>query len=117
MVMATGIVSIAADLLAMPLVAKPLFWLNLLLFSALWLLPLHRIVRNGDRFLADLTDHVRGPGFFTAVAACCILGSQWLVIYDAAGAADFLWLCAIALWLALTYTIFTGITIKEQKPT
>ncbi|HKA34618.1 MAG TPA: tellurite resistance/C4-dicarboxylate transporter family protein [Candidatus Binatia bacterium] len=117
MVMATGIVSIAADLLAMPLVAKPLCWLNLLLFAALWLLTLHRIVRHGDRFLADLTDHVRGPGFFTAVAACCILGSQWLVIYDAAGAADFLWLCAIALWLALTYTIFTGITIKEQKPT
>jgi tellurite resistance protein TehA-like permease len=117
MVMATGIVSIAADLHGMPLIAVPLCWVNAVLFAALWLLTLDRFIRHRARFLADLTDHVRGPGFFTAVAACCILGSQWLVSYDAARAADFLWLFAIALWLALTYTIFTGITIKEEKPT
>src|SRR5581483_3289512 len=113
MVMATGIVSIAADLLEMPLVAVPLCWLNAVIFAALWLLTLHRVVRYRDRFLADLSDHVRGPGFFTMVAAACILGSQWLVIYDAARVADLLWL----LWIVLTYTIFTGITIKENKPT
>lgn len=117
MVMATGIVSIAADLLGMPLVAKPLCWLNLLFFAALWLLTLDRIVRHRERFVADLADHFRGPGFFTMVAAACILGSQWLVIYDGARMAEILWLFAIALWLILTYTIFTGITIKEAKPT
>ena len=117
MVMATGIVSIAADLTEMPAVAAALCWLNLIFFAALWLLTLHRIVRHRRRFAADLVDHIRGPGFFTTVAAACILGSQWLVIYDAARMAELLWFFAVALWLVLTYTIFTGVTIKESKPT
>jgi hypothetical protein len=27
------------------------------------------------------------------------------------------WIAAIALWIGLTYTIFTGLTVKERKPT
>jgi hypothetical protein len=46
MVMATGIVSLAADLLGMPLVAVPLCWVNAALFAALWLLTLDRIARH-----------------------------------------------------------------------
>jgi tellurite resistance protein TehA-like permease len=117
MVMATGIVSIAAELVEMRRVAAALCWLNLVFFAALWLLTLHRIARHRAHFLADLTDHVRGPGFFTIVAGTCILGSQWLLTYNAAALAEALWLFAIALWLVLTYTIFTAITIKEKKPT
>ena len=117
MVMATGIVSIAADLMEMRPIAAALCWLNVLFFVALWLLTLDRILRHRKRFLADLVDHGRGPGFFTLVAGTCILGSQWLIIYDAARIAEVLWFFSIALWLVLTYSIFTGITIKENKPT
>jgi tellurite resistance protein TehA-like permease len=117
MVMATGIVSIAAHLTGMPRIAAALCWLNLIAFAVLWLLTLDRIVRHRARFFADLVDHGRGPGFFTMVAGTCVLGSQWLVIYDAMGMAEALWLFAIALWPVLTYTIFTGLTVKENKPT
>ena len=117
MVMATGIVSIAADQMEMRAIAAALCWLNVLFFAALWLLTLDRLARHRRRIAADLVDHGRGPGFFTLVAGTSILGSQWLIIYDAARMAEGLWFFAIALWLVLTYTIFTGITIKENKPT
>jgi tellurite resistance protein TehA-like permease len=117
MVMATGIVSIAADLLKMRSIAVALCWLNLLFFAALWLLTLDRLLRHRDRFFADLVDYGRGPGFFTTIAGTCVLGSQWLIIYDAARMAEALWIFAIILWPVLTYTIFTGFTVRENKPT
>jgi tellurite resistance protein TehA-like permease len=117
MVMATGIVSIAGDLLGMSAIALGLCWLNLFFFVILWLLTFARFVWHRTRFLADLIDHNRGPGFFTTVAATCIFGSQWLIIFQAARLALVLWLLAILLWMVFTYTIFTGVTIKETKPT
>ena len=116
MVMATGIVSIAAALMEMPAIGLALCWLNLLFFIILWLFTLARLVWHRRRFLADLTDHNRGPGFFTTVAGTCILGSQWLILLNAPGMALSLWLFAIPLWMVLTYTIFAGVTVKEDKP-
>jgi tellurite resistance protein TehA-like permease len=117
MVMATGIVSIAAVLLEMETVGFALCWLNLLFFIVLWLLTLGRWVWHRRRLLHDLTDHNRAPGFFTTVAAACILGSQWLMILNASRAALLLWLFAILLWVLFTYTIFASVTVKESKPT
>ncbi len=117
MVMATGIVSIASDLLEMSAIALALCWLNLLGFLILWVLTIGRFMWHRDRFLSDLIDHNRAPGFFTAVAAACILGSQWLIIFQASQLALGLWIFAILLWMLLTYTIFTGVTVKETKPT
>jgi tellurite resistance protein TehA-like permease len=117
MVMATGIVSIASDLLEMSLIAFALCWLNLFFFIILWLLTVARFVWHRTPFLADLIDHNRGPGFFTTVAATCIFGSQWLIIFQAPRLALVLWVFAILLWMILTYTIFTAVTVKETKPT
>ena len=117
MVMATGIIGIGADLTEMSAIAVALAWLNLLLFIALWALTLARLIWYRRRFLSDLIDHNLAPGFFTTVAAASILGSQWLIIYDAALMALGLWFLAILLWTILTYTIFTGLTVKESKPT
>jgi tellurite resistance protein TehA-like permease len=117
LVMATGIVSIASDLLEMRAIAYVLCWLNLFFFVILWLLTCARFVWHRARFLADLIDHNRAPGFFTTVAATCIFGSQWLIIFHASQLALILWVFAIFLWMILTYTIFTGVTVKESKPT
>jgi tellurite resistance protein TehA-like permease len=117
LIMATGIVSIAADLMGMAAIALALCWLNLLMFVALWLLTLARLRWHRRRFLSDLIDHHRAPGFFTTVAAVCIFGSQWLILYDATRTALVFWLFGIVLWMILTYTIFAGLTVKENKPT
>jgi tellurite resistance protein TehA-like permease len=116
MVMATGIVSIAGHLLGMRLVAIPLFWLNIAAYVVLWVLSVLRLSLYPRQFLSDLLDHQRGPGFFTVVAASCILGSQFLLISGSLRLAVILWIVGIILWVGLTYTIFAAFTIKENKP-
>jgi tellurite resistance protein TehA-like permease len=116
MVMATGIVSIAAQLRAMPRLAIVLLWLNLLLYAVLWSLTLVRFARYRDNLIADLFDHGRCVGFFTVVAATCVLGNQFVVVIDRPHIALVLWLAGIALWAILTYSIFTILTVKSEKP-
>ena len=117
MVMATGIVSIAAHVMGMGPVARALFWPNVGLYLILWVLYLARLILHADRFLADLNDHNRGVGFFTMVAGTCVLGNQFVLIRGDAGVATALWVLGIALWLVLTYAILTCLTIKPEKPT
>ena len=76
MVMATGIVSIASDLLEMTVIGVALCWLNLIFFAILLVLTFARLIWHRTRFFCDLIDHSRAPGFFTTVAATCIFGSQ-----------------------------------------
>jgi tellurite resistance protein TehA-like permease len=116
MVMATGIVSIAAQLLQMRTIAVSLSWLNLVAFATLWVLTLARLLYHRRRFFADLIDHNRGVGFFTMVAASCVLGSQCLLVLENSQLARLLWFLGIVLWIGLTYTIFTALTVKEHKP-
>ena len=77
MVMATGIVSVSAHLLGMVQLASVLFVLNVAVYAVIWLLFLLRLWWFRPTIAQDLTDHQRGPGFFTAVAASCILGNQF----------------------------------------
>jgi tellurite resistance protein TehA-like permease len=116
LVMATGIISIAARLLAMPGISKALFGLNLGLALILALATIARLAIYPRKFWADLIDHKRGVGFFTAVAASCVLGTQCLLIGEWRAAAVALWCLGIALWFVLTYTIFTSFAVKELKP-
>ncbi len=116
MVMATGIVSIASHLLDMPAMAYSLFWLNVLAYAVLCVLSTLRLIWFRGQVLHDLFDHARCSGFFTTVAATCVLGSQFIILWDAYGMAIGLWLLAVVLWLILTYSIFTTLTIKEEKP-
>ncbi len=116
MVMATGIVSVSAQMLGMPRLAVALFMLNIAAYVAIWLLNLLRVRWFRSSVLRDLIDHQRGPGFFTAVAGSCILGSQFVLISANYRVAEVLWVLGIALWLVLTYAILTAFTIKENKP-
>jgi tellurite resistance protein TehA-like permease len=82
----------------------------------LWLLTLIRIARYRTRVVADLWDHNRSVGFFTTVAATCVLGNQFIVVQSLPRAAIGLWLLGIALWAISTYVIFTILTVKAVKP-
>ncbi|HRQ40062.1 MAG TPA: hypothetical protein PLD25_19300 [Chloroflexota bacterium] len=91
LVMATGIVSVAAFLLDMTLFAQVLLVVNVAAYLVLWLLTLGRLFFYFPRLLADLTSHARGPGFFTVIAGTCVLGVQLLLIVDGRTAAWWLW--------------------------
>ncbi|WP_323035934.1 tellurite resistance/C4-dicarboxylate transporter family protein [Pararhodobacter sp.] len=117
MVMATGIVSLAANQIGLPIVAWALFGVAGLAYLVLWWLTLLRLLRHPRRMLADVSDHLRGPGFFTMVAASSILGSQCLILLELTAVGFAFWCAAVVLWLGLTYTIFTIFTVKAEKPT
>src|SRR5215831_1657226 len=106
LVMATGIVSIACDLLGLRSIAVPLVWLNIGFYPILWVLTAIRLVRYRDRFLADLRHHGRAVGFFTTVAATCVLGTQLLIVVGSRSVATILWVAGIVLWATITYTVF-----------
>ena len=109
LVMATGIVSIAASLLAMDAVAIVLLWANALFFIVLWALLLLRCAFFFPRVAADLRDHARGPGFFTTVAGTCVFGSQLLIVGGVGGRQPVpfgLWLFGAFLWLMHRVLIF-----------
>ncbi len=116
-VMATGIVSLGARLLGYPRIAIVLFVLNVVLYVALWALYLLRMFRHPRRFFGDMFDHQRGPGYFTVVAATGVLGSQFALLEGNYRITLMLWVVAMVLWIALTYAIFAGLTIKAHKPT
>ena len=98
LVMATGIVSIAANAHGMASLAKALLATNVVAYATLWVLLLIRLVAYRAEVMRDLGDHQRGPGFFTVVAGTCVLGAQLLLVGRAPGPALVLWIVGIALW-------------------
>ncbi|HEU4615196.1 MAG TPA: tellurite resistance/C4-dicarboxylate transporter family protein [Kofleriaceae bacterium] len=117
LVMATGIVSLACELFGLHALAIALFALNIGFYPLLWIRLVARVIRHRDRVKADLTHHGRAVGFFTIVVATCVLGSESIVIAENVTAAIVLWIAGIALWAILVYSVFTLLTVKEQKPT
>jgi len=117
LVMATGIVSIAAHLLGYAFLSLTLFYLNTVQYVALIVLYAARAWRYPRRFFGDMVSHLSGPGYFTMVAGTNILACQFLVLGKSLTVAMGLWAAAIVLWVLLTYTIFTALTVKHEKPT
>jgi tellurite resistance protein TehA-like permease len=116
MVMATGIVAIGCELTGWRPLAIGLSWLNIIFFLVLWALTLARAFVFPRDFFRDLIDHQRGPGFFTIVAGTSVLGRQQIIIFDHYAVATAMWFLAVPLWAGFTYAIFTGFTVKEDKP-
>lgn len=116
LVMATGIVSIACELKGWGSLARALFFVNVPAYGVLWTLTIARIALYRNDVTADLMDHARGVGFFTSVAATCVLGSQFLVLFQAFHTALLLWCVGVVLWVLITYTVFTLLTVRAEKP-
>lgn len=116
LVMATGIVSVACHVAGLPFLALPLLVLNAIFYAVLWALTIVRIARHPAHVKKDFLDHGRSVGFFTIVAATCVLGSECVVIAESRTVALVLWIAGIALWLAVTYGVLALLTVKRDKP-
>ena len=115
-VMATGIVSIAAHLLGFGWISLALAYVNIGAYAVLCILLVIRLVRFFPRVIADITDHVRGPGFFTVSAGTCVLGSQFVIVHGNFEIAAPFWFAGLILWAVTMYTFFAAVTIRENKP-
>ena len=116
LVMATGIVSIAADTLGMRPIGTALVAVNLTCYAVLMVLLASRLLFHFRRVVDDLRDHGRGPGFFTVVAGTCLLGNQLLLVGGHVTPARVLWVIGIALWVVVMYGFFTATITRERKP-
>ena len=117
MVMATGIVSIAANLLQMRWIALGLFYINIVAYIVLWILTVMRLVFFPRRMLNDLVTHATGPGYFTLVAGTCVLGSDCVVLIHNFTAGIVLWVLGSLLWIFIMYAFFTAVVTRSEKPT
>src|SRR5215468_11707394 len=115
--MATGIVSLALNGAGWLLLARGLFWLNVALYAILGILLAIRAVRYRAHLAADFRSHARAPGFFTLVAAPCVLGNQCVSLLGASVAGLALWVVGALCWLALTYAMLPGLMETTVKPT
>ena len=116
LVMATGIVSIAAHALLMPRIAWALLGVNIISYLVLGLMLVIRLVGYFPRVMDDLNSHARGPGFFTVVAGTCVLGSQLSIVAGRTAAAHALWIVGVVLWVIVMYAFFTATVVREDKP-
>lgn len=116
MVMATGIVSLAAKFLQYDGIALALFYLNMALYGVLICLTIVRAWCFPRHFIGDMMDHAKGMGFFTFVAGTNVLASQTIIIGENYRIATVLGGIGLVSWALLTYVIFTVFVVKESKP-
>lgn len=117
LVMATAAVSIASFLLGHSPIARILVGLNWLFYLSLWLLTVLRLVGFPQRIVDDLFNHQRAPGFFTVVAATCMLATQTILVAKGHMIGTLLWWLGLGLWFLIMYAFFTAVTIRQRKPT
>ncbi|BFG80032.1 hypothetical protein PTKU46_80660 [Paraburkholderia terrae] len=116
MVMATGIVSIAAHLLGYDIAGWLLLGLNAVAYPALLAITLCRLVRYPRAVHADIVDHGRGPCFLTLVAATAVLGNQLSTYHVLPRVLPWLLGVATGLWLVVVYSFLAAMTIGLRKP-
>lgn len=116
-VMASGIVSIGAQLHGFALLSGILFWCAVAFYLFFGTLTGLKLVRHPRLMLADLRDPRKAFGFFTFVAATNVLataligiGILWLAVV--------LFLVAVSVWAVLGYVVpFVAVHGSAPKPT
>lgn len=116
LVMATGIVAIAGHLQGYTVVAEGLGALNWIAYVTLWVLTVVRCSFFPAAVARDLSDHLRGPGFFTIVAATSVIGAQTIALGHFGTIGSGIWYIAITLWIVIMYSFMVAMAVTELKP-
>lgn len=116
LVMATGIVAIAASLTEIPVVPSILLWANIGFYGVLWVLFIGRLALYSDAFITDFGHHLRGMGYFTIVAGTTVLGAATLIVGEWPAVAKWLWVWGFALFMVLMYAVPIAQMLLDPKP-
>ena len=115
MVMATGIISIALFFGGYHTFSYILFYLNLTFLAGLLGMYIYRLVFFIEDLMNDFRSFSKGPGFFTIIAALCIVGNQFILLYRNMEVATILLIVAGISWLIIGYGFFFFITTSKKK--
>lgn len=116
LVMATGIIAIAAKQQNIVWLAEALYVAAAAAYAVLVVLVVIRLAAFTQRLVADLTSHAKGFAFLTIVAATNVLGSASAVIYGWWTLAEVLWWCSLPLYAILVYTSLISDVLRHDKP-
>jgi tellurite resistance protein TehA-like permease len=116
LVMATGIVAIAADQQDITLLAETLYVITAVAYVVLAVLLALRMVRFWSNFAADVTNHAKGFAFLTTVAASNVLASASIIVHGWWDLAWALWWVSLVLWVAFIYTTLIAVVVDRDKP-
>src|SRR5699024_6036198 len=106
LVMATGIISIAAYFEDFIAIAYFLFYVNIVFLLTLFCFFFYRAIFYKKQLLEDFRSYEKGPGFFTIVAALCIVGNQLVLLFEAVTIAEGILVIAAVSWLVIVYGFF-----------
>lgn len=116
LVMATGIVAIAAAQQELGWPADGLYTVAAGAYVVLVVLTVGRLVRFPHRLADDLTSHAKGFAFLTIVAGTNVLGGASGIIHGWWGVAWGLWWASLGLWVVLVYTTLIAVVLRSPKP-
>jgi tellurite resistance protein TehA-like permease len=116
LVMATGVVAVAARLLRYERLSWPLFAIALAAYPVLWAVLLARIARFPRAVVRDFSSHERGPAFLTIVAANGVLGGDFHVFHVLTALLPAVFWFSVALWAVFVYGFLGVVTVADVKP-
>ncbi|WP_345124344.1 tellurite resistance/C4-dicarboxylate transporter family protein [Hymenobacter antarcticus] len=116
MVMATGIISLAAHGLRLEGVANGFFYLNLGLYPLFVLLLLGRVLGFFAGVRAELASHETGASYLALVPATCMVGNQFAVLRGNPVVGEALWVAGALCWGLLLYAFLLGVMTRREKP-
>ena len=116
LVMATGILSLAAKELRLDAIAEGLFYVNLVAYPLCVVLLLARAVLAFRVLWTELTSPATGPLFLAFVPATALVGSQVLQLRHQPALSQALWVAALVGWAVLGYAFLLGVSTAPEKP-
>ena len=116
MVMATGIIAVAASQQELDWLADLLYVVAVVSYVVLVVLLALRIIRFWDLFAADVTAHAKGFAFLTTVAGTNVLGAASGIIHGWWTLTWVLWWISLVLWVGFVYSTLIAVVIGPDKP-
>ena len=116
LVMATGIIAIAAKQQQIDWLADALYLISAGAYLVLVALVIIRAVVYSRQLVADLTSHAKGFGFLTIVAGTNVLASASAIIHGWWTLGEILWWCSLPLYVILLYTALISDVLRHDKP-
>jgi tellurite resistance protein TehA-like permease len=116
MVMATGIVAVAASQQDIDWLAQGLYIVAAGAYLVLAVLLIARVIRYRSLFAADVTNHAKGFAFLTTVAGTNVLSAASVVVHDWYDLAWVLWWLSVVLWAGFLYATLIAVVIAPGKP-
>ena len=115
MVMATGVISIASNLLGFTFIAYPFFYINIVAYAILLPMLILRVIMHWDCLYKDLSNPKLSFVFFTVVAATNVLGTQFVSIVNQPEIAKIFWYFGIFLWVVVSLSTFTILFLENTE--